>query len=89
MQRCRPQLAATGLIRACRGGGALDRAVHQRRSAIQGKPGAYRAVQVARTGSAAAREPPLGAADPHAVAVALAVVAGALMAGELLPSLSR
>ena len=37
--RCRPQSAATELIRACNCGGvgALDHAVHQRCSAIQGE----------------------------------------------------
>src|SRR6516225_9389642 len=66
MYRCRPQPAATELIRAwsCGGGGALDHACHQRCSAIEGESQA----RIARNacgqdgaGSAAAHGPPLSA----------------------------
>src|SRR4051794_37668565 len=70
MYRCRPRPAAAELIRACScgGGGALDQAGHQRRSAVQGVSQA-RTARSARGqdgagggGGAAACGPPLSAA---------------------------
>src|SRR6266566_3862123 len=68
MYRCRPQPAATELIRACScgGGGALDHAAHQRCSTVQGESQA-RTARSARGqdgggGGTASRGPPLSAA---------------------------